>query len=38
VDADGNPMTRDPGDLVAEVEGTVEPGTDDVDLVLRSAD
>ncbi len=38
VDRDGNPMTREPGELSGEVAGTLEPGARDVEILLRPAD
>lgn len=37
LDLDGDPMTRQPGDLVAAVDGAVAPGSQSVELVLRPA-
>ncbi len=38
VDRDGNPMTREPGELSGEVVGTLEPGARDIEILLRPAD
>lgn len=35
LDLDGNPLTREPGGLAAQLDAPVEPGTSDLELVLR---
>jgi cytochrome c-type biogenesis protein CcmH len=34
VDADGNAMTRNPGDLQGEAEGSFAPGEEDIEIVI----
>ena len=34
VDADGNAMTRNPGDLQGEAEGSFAPGAQDIEIVI----
>ena len=34
IDADGNAMTRNPGDLQGEAKGTFPPGAHDIDIVI----
>ena len=34
IDADGNAMTRNPGDLQGEAEGSYEPGAEGIELLI----
>ncbi len=38
IDRDGNPMTRQPEDLVGDVSGTVEPGASGLEIALAPSD